>query len=175
MRNTRQQQLIDRHTFILIFSAKSTAFLYTVMTLCTVFEIISFFAASLAGTSTAPSPLAFFDILIALQGVVIFIIFVCLPVPKQIIQRWWISRGSLDLHMAEMEALNWQFQYKMKSKYQNFSGLAYHEKNYFIFFFFNCYIMSQYPIYRIYIYIHFSMSFHVVGFCLLLLSHFFFR
>lgn len=78
------------------------------MTLCTIFEMISFFATSSAGTSSTPSSLAFFDILIALQGIVIFIIFVCFPVPKQIIQRWWIAKGSLDLHMAEMDVLNGQ-------------------------------------------------------------------
>lgn len=54
----------------------------------------------------APTPILFFDILTATQGIVIFIIFVCLPSPIQIVKRWWIVQGTLDLNMTEMEVLN---------------------------------------------------------------------
>lgn len=49
------------------------------------------------------SPFAFFDILIALQGVFIFIIFVCSSTPLGIIKRWWISNGSLDVVVSNTE------------------------------------------------------------------------
>lgn len=75
------------------------------MTLCTIVEIIAFTFHSTVNGSM-PSSLIFFDILIALQGVVIFIIFVCLPPQCQLIKRWWVATGSLDLQAAEMEALN---------------------------------------------------------------------
>lgn len=70
------------------------------MTLNWIFEIISFYVHS------SDSSLVLFDILNALQGIVIFIIFVCLPKPKAIITRWWHDRGSLELHATEMEVLN---------------------------------------------------------------------
>lgn len=47
-----------------------------------------------------------FDILNALQGIVIFIIFVCLPRPLNIIKHWWMDRGSLDLNITELQELN---------------------------------------------------------------------
>lgn len=85
------------------FRAKSTAYLYTIMTLNWIFEIISFYV------HTAEASLVLFDIMNALQGIVIFIIFVCLPQPLHIIKRWWMDRGSLDLstaNMTELEILN---------------------------------------------------------------------
>lgn len=70
------------------------------MTINWVFEIISFYHHS-----TSES-LVLFDILNALQGVVIFIIFVCLKHPLNIIKQWWMDRGSLDLNMTELQLLN---------------------------------------------------------------------
>lgn len=69
------------------------------MSICTIFEIISFFCNS-------HDRLQIVDILIALQGVVIIIIFVCLKRPMNIIKRWWVEKGSLDLNIIEMEMLN---------------------------------------------------------------------
>lgn len=85
---------------LIFFSARSTAFLYIIMTINWIFEIISFYVHSL------DSSLVLFDILNALQGIVIFIIFVCLPKPMAVITRWWHDRGSLELHETEMEVLN---------------------------------------------------------------------
>lgn len=52
------------------------------------------------------SPFAFFDALIALQGVFIFFIFICSPKPLKIVKRWWIASGSLDLaEFTELETL----------------------------------------------------------------------
>ncbi|KAG4069093.1 hypothetical protein HA402_008404 [Bradysia odoriphaga] len=81
-------------------TARSTAFLYIIMTINWIFEIISFYVHSL------DSSLVLFDILNALQGIVIFIIFVCLPKPMAVIKRWWHDRGSLVLHETEMQVLN---------------------------------------------------------------------
>lgn len=64
-----------------------------------VFEIISFYISSSAS-------LELFDILNALQGIVIFIIFVSLPRPLHIIKHWWIDRG--ECNTTEMEQLNRQ-------------------------------------------------------------------
>lgn len=68
-----------------IYSMKSTAFLTTIMTLNWIFEIISFY-------TDASSML--FDIINALQGVFIFVMFVCTPRIFQHIMRWWKDRGS---------------------------------------------------------------------------------
>lgn len=77
------------------------------MTLNWIFEIISFYVQSAEGS------LVIFDIMNALQGILIFIIFICLPRPLHIIKRWWMDRGSLDLDLetcepveTEMETLN---------------------------------------------------------------------
>lgn len=51
------------------------------------------------------SPFAFFDIFIALEGLFIFIIFVCSPTPLREIKRWWVSKGSLDVRGSELGAL----------------------------------------------------------------------
>lgn len=52
------------------------------------------------------SPFAFFDVLLALQGLFIFIIFVCSPSTLWIIKRWWIASGSLDVvSNTELKAL----------------------------------------------------------------------
>lgn len=64
-----------------------------------VFEIASFYISSTAS-------LEIFDILNALQGIVIFIIFVSFPRPLHIIKHWWIDRGALNT--IEMEELNRQ-------------------------------------------------------------------
>lgn len=56
--------------------------------------------------AAAMSPFAFFDVLIALQGVFIFIIFICSPKPLKILKRWWVANGSLDVAaFTELEAL----------------------------------------------------------------------
>lgn len=60
------------------------------------FEIISFYVSS-------SSSVELFDILNALQGIVIFIIFVSLPRPLHIIKHWWSDRG--ELNTTEMEQL----------------------------------------------------------------------
>lgn len=71
--------------FLLHYRMKSTAFLTTIMTLNWIFEIISFY-------TDASSML--FDIINALQGVFIFVMFVCTPRIFQLIMRWWKDRGS---------------------------------------------------------------------------------
>lgn len=67
---------------------KSTAFLTTIMTINWIFEIISFYV-------DAPSTM--FDIVNALQGVFIFLMFVCTPRPLELIKRWWKDRGSFKV------------------------------------------------------------------------------
>lgn len=78
------------------------------MSICMLIEMIT----SNANTATTPaeattmSPFAFFDVLIALQGVFILIIFICSPKPMRIIRRWWVAGGSLDVAaFTELEAL----------------------------------------------------------------------
>lgn len=83
------------------FSARSTAYLYLIMTINWIFEIISFYTQTPSSSS-----LVLFDVLNALQGVVIFIIFLCLPRPKRIITRWWKSEGTFECNHTEMEVLN---------------------------------------------------------------------
>lgn len=61
-----------------------------------VFEIISFYI-------TSTTTVELFDILNALQGINIFIIFVSLPRPLHIIKRWWSDRG--EWNTTEMEQL----------------------------------------------------------------------
>lgn len=70
------------------FSMKSTAFLTIIMTINWIFEIISFYAET---SSTI------FDIINALQGVLIFLMFVCLPRPMKLIKHWWNDRGSFQV------------------------------------------------------------------------------
>lgn len=60
------------------------------------FEIISFYVSASASVEL-------FDILNALQGIVIFIIFVSLPRPLHIIKHWWMDRG--EWNTTEMEEL----------------------------------------------------------------------
>jgi hypothetical protein len=67
---------------------KSTAFLTIIMTINWIFEIISFYNET---SSTL------FDIINALQGVLIFLMFVCLPRPMKLIKRWWKDRGSFQV------------------------------------------------------------------------------
>lgn len=78
------------------FSARSTAYLFIIMTMNWVFEIISFYI-------TSTTTVELFDILNALQGINIFIIFVSLPRPLHIIKRWWSDRGEWDT--TEMEQM----------------------------------------------------------------------
>lgn len=71
------------------------------MTVNWVFEIISFYIHS------SEASVVLFDILNALQGIVIFIIFVSLPQPLGIIKRWWSDRGSFQLPRdTELQTLN---------------------------------------------------------------------
>lgn len=58
------------------------------MTVNWLFEIISFYNET---SST------FFDVINALQGVIIFGMFICLPHPMKLVKRWWIDRGSLQI------------------------------------------------------------------------------
>lgn len=69
-------------------SMKSTAFLTVIMTINWIFEIISFYNET---SSTM------FDIINALQGVLIFLMFVCLPRPMKLIQAWYKDRGSFEV------------------------------------------------------------------------------
>lgn len=75
---------------------KSTAFLTIIMAINWIFEIISFYNET---SST------FFDIINALQGVLIFLVFVCMPKPLALIRQWlrqWLrqwykDRGSFEV------------------------------------------------------------------------------
>lgn len=67
------------------FRMISTAFLTIIMTINWIFEIISFYNETSADL---------FDIFNALQGVFIFLMFVCLPRPLKLIESWWKDRGS---------------------------------------------------------------------------------
>lgn len=58
------------------------------MTINWIFEIISFYNET---SSTM------FDIINALQGVLIFLMFVCLPRPMKLIQAWYKDRGSFEV------------------------------------------------------------------------------
>lgn len=85
----------------LFCSARSTAYLYIIMTVNWVFEIISFYIHS------SEASVVLFDILNALQGIVIFIIFVSLPQPLGIIKHWWSDRGSFPVPRdTELQTLN---------------------------------------------------------------------
>lgn len=73
------------------------------MAVCMTIEMLTYSVASPVTTAEL-SPFAFFDVLIALQGVIIFIVFVCLPRPMRIIKRWWVAGGSFDVAAyAELE------------------------------------------------------------------------
>lgn len=58
------------------------------MTVNWLFEIISFYNDT---SSTV------FDVINALQGVIIFGMFICLPHPMKLVRRWWKDRGSLQI------------------------------------------------------------------------------
>lgn len=64
-----------------------------------IFEIISFYVQG------SESSLVLFDIINALQGILIFLIFVYLPYPRNIIIKWWKDRGSLEICETELEVL----------------------------------------------------------------------
>lgn len=88
--------------------AQSVSFLFALMSICMCIEMVTSHINSSITTNdaTAMSPFAFFDVLIALQGVYLCIIFVCAPKPLRIIRRWWISNGSLDVAaFTELESL----------------------------------------------------------------------
>lgn len=71
------------------------AFLFALMSICMIIEMLtSHINISIApNEAAAMSPFAFFDVLIALQGVFIFIIFICSPKPLKIVKRWWVANG----------------------------------------------------------------------------------
>lgn len=71
------------------------------MTINWIFEIISFYVHTLDGV------LIIFDLLNALQGILIFIMFICLPHYYKIIINWWFDRGSLTVPTeTELQTLN---------------------------------------------------------------------
>lgn len=90
------------------FRAKNVAFLFAIISVCRLIELITSHLNSAINVDDANtiSPFAFFDIFIALQGVFIFIIFVCSPTPLWIIKRWWISSGSLDVVIVSNSELS---------------------------------------------------------------------
>lgn len=71
------------------------------MTVNWIFEIISFYNDT---SSTV------FDVINALQGVIIFAMFICMPRPMKLVRRWWKDRGSLQISKKygdfEMNPLN---------------------------------------------------------------------
>lgn len=67
------------------------------MTVNWVFEIITFYNDT---SSTV------FDVINALQGVIIFGMFVCLPHPMKLVRRWWKDRGSLQILKTYMDKNN---------------------------------------------------------------------
>ncbi|XP_031631586.1 probable G-protein coupled receptor Mth-like 14 [Contarinia nasturtii] len=86
-------------------TAQSIAFLFAVMSICMIIEMFTSHI-NIEKPPDGVSPFAFFDVLIALQGVFIFIIFVCLPKPLKMIKRWWIAKGTLDIAaLNELESL----------------------------------------------------------------------
>lgn len=98
---------MDQSVFFLSLvssSAKNVAFLLGVISICRLIELITSHLNAAINTDTDTiSPFAFFDVFIALQGVFIFIIFVCSPTPLYIIKRWWVSKGSLDVVVLNSE------------------------------------------------------------------------
>lgn len=91
-----------------ISRAESVAFLFAVMSICMLIELITSHLneQTAVADGTTMSPFAFFDVLIALQGVFIFVIFICSPKPLRIVKRWWVATGSLDVAaLTELEAL----------------------------------------------------------------------
>lgn len=64
--------------------------------MCILIEILISHFNTVVDDATVMSPFAFFDILIALQGVFILMIFICSPQPLKIIKRWWVATGTLD-------------------------------------------------------------------------------
>lgn len=61
-----------------------------------ILEIVTFYVSDV-------SALIMFDIINALQGVVIFIIFVYLEYPRKVIIEWWKDRGSFDVRENEVD------------------------------------------------------------------------
>jgi hypothetical protein len=58
------------------------------MTVNWIFEMISFYMET---------PFIIFDVLNSLQGLTIFLIFICMPRPFRLIKRWWKDRGSFQV------------------------------------------------------------------------------
>lgn len=80
--------------------------LFAATSICMSIEMISSVTYSTANMPVI-SPFAFVEVLVALQGVLIFILFVCLPKPLRVVKRWWIESGSFDIREAtELELLN---------------------------------------------------------------------
>lgn len=98
--NTDCSPICFPHSFHI--RAKNVALLLAVLSICRFIEMITSHLNASIGADDADtiSPFAIFDIFIALQGLFIFIIFVCSPKPLWMIKRWWISSGSLDVVVA---------------------------------------------------------------------------
>lgn len=70
------------------FSARSTCFLFAIQSLCFMSELITFY--------TTNDSSIFFELLNALQGVFILVLFVMFPKPLMIIRQCWAGdQGSL--------------------------------------------------------------------------------
>lgn len=68
------------------------------MTTCMIIEFLASYAQSIPSVQPPDlTPFSLIEIFIALQGVFIFIIFVCLPKPSRIVKRWWVAGGSLEV------------------------------------------------------------------------------
>lgn len=92
--------------YVLFIRAKNVSLLFASTSICMSIEMISSVAHSTAKMPVI-SPFAFIEVLVALQGVLVFILFVCLPKPMRAVRRWWIESGSLDLREStELELLN---------------------------------------------------------------------
>lgn len=96
------QNLIFIYFFLFIHRRISTNLLLGVMFITWLCEIISFYF-----TTAHLSPILFLDIINALQGVFIFMVFVGLPRPFKLIKTYikeaYNDRGSVDLAQAETE------------------------------------------------------------------------
>lgn len=97
--------LTNSRSSLISYRAKNVALLLAVVSICRFIEMITSQLNTSIGADDADtiSPFAIFDIFIALQGLFIFIIFVCSPKPLWMIKRWWISSGSLDVVAVNSE------------------------------------------------------------------------
>lgn len=68
------------------------------MMACMIIEFLASYAQSISPNQPPDlTPFSLIEIFIALQGVFIFIIFVCLPKPSRVVKRWWVAGGSFDV------------------------------------------------------------------------------